>query len=75
MNESVEANIRQCKVCKRLLSRVLDGKFNTKDKKWISFDEEGKPGLWNGNTCPSCNRERVKNHMKALRRPNVAEET
>lgn len=58
-----ETNKRQCKICKDLKDRTLQGKFNEKDKKWV--DPEGK--LWNGSVCPPCNRDRVKNLMKKLR--------
>lgn len=64
---SAETNKRQCKICKELKDRTLIGKFNDKDKKWI--DPEGK--LWNGNVCPPCNRNRVKDLMKKLRGPNA----
>lgn len=58
-----ESNVRLCKVCKQLKQRIQDGKFNGKDKKWR--DESNL--LWNGSTCPQCNRERVKNKMKEKR--------
>lgn len=64
---SEERNKRQCKVCKEIKDRILQGKFNLKDKKWV--DPEG--GLWNGSVCPKCNRDRVRGLMKKLRNPNV----
>lgn len=64
---SEERNIRQCKRCKVLKERILQGKFNDKDKKWS--DPEG--GIWNGHTCPTCTRIRVKESMRKLRNKNV----
>lgn len=59
----VEQNLRICKVCNKLKTRKQDGKFNAKDKKWRDDDNL----LWNGSSCGSCNRERVKLKMKEKR--------
>ena len=64
MNES---NARLCKVCRQLKERIQDGQYNGKDKRWR--DEAG--GLWMGSTCPSCNRERIKNKMKDKRSAKI----
>lgn len=60
---SLESNKRTCKVCLLLKSRISDGKFNKRDKRWI--DESGK--LWNGSVCPICNKQRARENMKRLR--------
>jgi hypothetical protein len=59
----MEHNQRTCKICNILTYRILNGKFNYKDKNWI--DETGRS--WNGNVCPKCNKIRVKKSMNALR--------
>lgn len=61
--QSTESNMRACKICKQLKIRTLVGRYNHKDKKFV--DETG--AAWMGNTCPPCNRERVKNKMKEKR--------
>lgn len=63
----MESNLRICKTCRILKSRTQIGNYNTKDKKYV--DETGK--AWNGSTCPSCNANRLKNHMRTKRsKPN-----
>lgn len=59
----MEQNLRICKVCKKLKERIESGKYNLKDKKYV--DDTGK--VWMGSTCPSCNTERLKNHMRTKR--------
>jgi hypothetical protein len=59
----METNLRLCKVCNVLKTRTLVGKYSIKDKKYI--DETGK--AWNGSSCPACNSERLKNHMRTKR--------
>lgn len=59
----MEINKRKCKICLELKDRILVGKFDHKNKKYQ--DNTGK--TWNGNVCPSCHKERVKNNMKKLR--------
>ena len=58
-----EANIRLCKVCKIVRNRIQDGTFDGKNKRWR--DEAGN--LWNGNLCPRCELDRVRNKMKEKR--------
>jgi hypothetical protein len=61
---STQGNLRQCKNCKELIMRIPDGKYtDSKDKRWV--DPEG--GLWNGNSCPQCTRQRVKVKMREKR--------
>lgn len=50
---------RRCKVCNVVQNRILDGKFNQKDKRYRG----DTPGYWNGSVCPSCNKERVRRLM------------
>jgi hypothetical protein len=54
---------RRCKVCNIVQNRILDGKFNQKDKRYRG----DTPGYWNGSVCPSCNKVRVKTLMKVKR--------
>jgi len=58
----MEINKRVCKVCGKEKDRILVGKFNHKDKKYI--DETGKS--WNGSSCPGCHKElvRLKTQLK-----------
>lgn len=52
-----ESNLKKCKVCNELKTRIQLGKFtNGRDKKWV--DETGKQ--WSGHICSSCNVSRVK---------------
>lgn len=63
----MEQNLRICKICKQMKKRIMDGKFDEKNKRWK--DENGK--LWSGSYCPDCNKERVKIKMRIKRNPNV----
>jgi hypothetical protein len=65
----MEKNKRACKICKVLKDRILDGKFDHINKRWV--DETGL--AWNGNVCPPCNRDRMKNVMRKIR--SVKDET
>ena len=58
-----EADKRICKVCGVLKERILVGKYNNKDKKYV--DLEGS--CWNGRLCPLCNRLRMQSNMQKLR--------
>lgn len=60
---SEETNLTKCKKCGELKKRTQSGFFNEKDKRWV--DETG--GLWNGKSCPTCTRIRVKEAMKKAR--------
>ncbi len=59
----MEKDIRRCKTCRDLHERILVGKFDSKNKKYV--DETGL--TWNGNTCGACNRDRVKDVMRTTR--------
>lgn len=60
----MESNLRLCKKCNQLKTRIEAGKYpNGKDKKWS--DESGK--LWNGSTCGLCNSVRSKDVMQKSR--------
>lgn len=61
--EFVEANLRLCKVCNEKKIRILDGKFDAINKRWV--DSTGK--CWNGNVCPDCHKNRAKHNMRKLR--------
>jgi hypothetical protein len=58
-----EVQIKECKVCKKLLKRVFSGMFNKKDKKWKS--PEGS--CWNGHVCPDCHRQKCSDRQKKKR--------
>ena len=58
-----EKNLRKCKVCGEMKSRILDGKFDDKNKRWK--DETGK--LWNGNICP-VDHARIQAELQKARR-------
>lgn len=61
----METNLRICKQCQQLKTRIDAGKFNStkKDKKYV--DETGK--LWSGSLCPECNKIRLKDVMRNKR--------
>jgi hypothetical protein len=59
----MESNLRICKTCRVLKTRTQAGKYSLKDKKYV--DETGK--AWGGSTCPACNTERLKLHMRTKR--------
>lgn len=59
----MEANKRLCKICKELKTRITDGKFDEKNKRYV--DENG--WLWNGSKCPQCQLISVREKMKARR--------
>jgi hypothetical protein len=56
---------RTCKKCHHIKTRIQDGFFDAEEKNKRFVDTEGK--LWNGNTCPSCNHDRVKIEMQKIR--------
>lgn len=59
----MEVNKRLCKICKELKTRITDGKFDAKNKRYV--DENG--WLWSGNYCPKCQLEKVRAAMKNKR--------
>lgn len=69
MNHIIETNKRVCKTCMVEHLRILVGKFNNKDKKFV--DEHGM--TWNGHTCGYCNRLRVRSAMARLNERKKAE--
>lgn len=60
---SIEINKRVCKVCGQLKDRILVGKFDNRNKKYI--DESGRS--WNGNCCGECHKESIRRRMQAMR--------
>lgn len=59
-----EQNLRKCKICLTLKTRVNDGKFpNGKNKR---FRDENN-NLWSGNVCGFCNLERIRKAMERKR--------
>lgn len=59
-----ERNIRICKICSKEKVHIRQGKLgNTKDYRYT--DENNK--IWNGRTCPDCNRRRTKSLMFNMR--------
>jgi hypothetical protein len=62
-----ESNLRICKRCNKIKSRISAGKFpNGRDTKYLN--EAGKQ--WVGSTCPDCVIEKSKERMKAKRAKN-----
>jgi hypothetical protein len=59
----IESNKRKCKICEKMVDRIMAGKFPSNNKKWV--DKDGKQ--WMGNVCPSCNRDRASKTMIKLR--------
>ena len=55
-----EKQSKVCKICNKLKYRILDGKFDDINKRWIN--EDGK--LWNGLVCPPCHKIRMKENSK-----------
>tara|TARA_R110000868_G_scaffold66014_6_gene197015 strand:+ start:11211 stop:11426 length:216 start_codon:yes stop_codon:yes gene_type:complete len=59
-----ESNLRICKTCNKIKTRITAGKFpNGKDKKHV--DENGKQ--WTGSVCPDCLKEKSKLHSAKVR--------
>lgn len=68
MNEEVkptEVNLIKCKVCEQLKTRIEAGKFPGKGNIKKYTNELGE--AWNGKVCVTCNRDRMKNVMRANR--------
>lgn len=63
MSDSIERDMRKCKRCGEVKLRILDGKFDLRNKRWRQ--EDGK--LWNGNVCGDCNQIRIKESTRKLR--------
>lgn len=59
----MEKNKVRCKVCLVEKERILAGKYNFKDKKWV--DDQGR--AFNGKTCPTCYQRQVAERMRMLR--------
>lgn len=59
----IESNQTKCKVCNLMKPRILAGKMDEKNKKFI--DDTGK--MWSGRTCPGCHKERMKTNMSKMR--------
>lgn len=58
-----ETNLSTCRACNLVKVRILAGKFDSKNKKYVDENEQ----LWSGKYCPPCNKERIRNYMKELR--------
>ena len=64
MEEKMEIDKKECKVCKELKIRVRVGRYpNFKDIKFS--DEIGL--LWNGKTCPTCHKKIMQEKMSIKR--------
>jgi uncharacterized protein with PIN domain len=63
-NKGIDNNRRKCKNCNSIVTRISNGKFDERQKKFT--DENGV--LWNGKICPKCNQIRLKQHMKGVRK-------
>lgn len=58
-----EKQTKQCRVCGEIKIRVLKGKFNKKDKKWMGISG----GYWNGHVCPECHRKKCAERQRVKR--------
>lgn len=61
-----ELNKHICKKCNQVKDRVDDGRYPNGNKRYRDSNGE----LWSGKTCPSCTRDRLKNHMRTKRSSN-----
>ena len=59
----MELDKRKCKLCEQEKTRILVGKFDSRNKRYD--DETGK--AWRGNICPTCHKEDIKRRMQAMR--------
>lgn len=59
----MESDKRKCNICQLEKSRILAGKFDSKNKRYN--DETGK--AWRGSICPDCHRLDIKRRMQAMR--------
>lgn len=56
-----EKSLRQCKACGDSKTRILEGTFPNNTKKWVDENLQ----LWNGRTCPDCNKKRLNGHYES----------
>lgn len=66
----MEKDMSTCRKCGQIKTRILEGKFDDKNKRYL--DENGF--LWNGRTCPDCHKANVRERMAKLRLSRKAEE-
>lgn len=59
----MESNRVECKVCKELKVKTESGVYPSLTKKNKKYVDEFQK-LWSGKTCPSCNRNRLKEVMR-----------
>ena len=64
----IESNKCLCRGCSLLKDRILAGKFDAINKKWV--DESGLS--WNGKTCPSCHQMNCRENMRKKRSNGAA---
>lgn len=62
--EQMEKNLVECKVCRKVKTRVAVGKFG--DNKTNIYTDENSV-RWNGRVCPQCHKENMKLKTKELR--------
>lgn len=58
-----EKNLRKCKQCNEVKYRIMDGKYDSINKRWR--DQTGK--TWNGRICGECHIKNQK-ELQRLRR-------
>lgn len=66
----MEKDLSNCRKCGQIKTRILKGKFDDKNKKYV--DEKDR--LWNGRTCPDCHGDNVRERMAKLRLMRKSEE-
>jgi ribosomal protein S18 len=58
-----EVDSKECKVCTQVKQRIADKTYENGLRRYV--DETGK--MWNGRTCPTCHKEKVKNKVREKR--------
>lgn len=62
-----ETDLSKCKVCGKIKVRKHVGSFDGTNKKFVGDDGR----LWNGRTCPTCHKNKVKKQIKEKRNANT----
>lgn len=63
ITEASDVDKKHCKICGEMKVRILKGRYDSNNKKWI--DETGS--AWNGRVCPKCHKNKIKKNMRKLR--------
>lgn len=63
LTKAPDVDKKHCKICREMKTRILSGKYDSNNKKWV--DETGS--AWNGRVCPKCHKNKIKSNMRKLR--------